>query len=190
MEEEKQRKVWDTAGYPYAYQRAEKTAVQTHTQAVMEVDTLASAAGNGGVKRKREEEDFGVKDSSSKRTTNVEGLAYLPPVPAPPLRLEVLRLNLNPLSPTSSDRPLFIVVLMLVVHQGRCDHDGYSVARRCNSRGSKQTLDGCECPNEDQIATLKSLLVWYHPRGAAEKVVTGIVTTVKFYSRVSNQNRE
>jgi len=29
----------------------------------MEVNALASAAGNGGIKRKREENDVGVKDS-------------------------------------------------------------------------------------------------------------------------------
>jgi len=34
----------------------------------MEVDALAPAAENGGIKRKREEEDVRVKDSPSKRT--------------------------------------------------------------------------------------------------------------------------
>jgi len=54
---------------------------KTHTQEAMEVDVLASAAGNGGVKRKREEEEIGVKDSPSKRTKTVEKPTYLPPVP-------------------------------------------------------------------------------------------------------------
>jgi hypothetical protein len=72
---------WATAGYPYAYQQAEETAVQTHTQEAMELDALASAAGNEGVKREREEEDVGVKDSPSKRAKTVEGPAYPPPVP-------------------------------------------------------------------------------------------------------------
>ena len=41
------------AGYQYAYQQAEETAVQTHTQEAMEVGVFASAAGNEGIKRKR-----------------------------------------------------------------------------------------------------------------------------------------
>jgi hypothetical protein len=79
--EEGWRMAWGTAGYPYAYQQVDETVVQTHTQAVMEVDALASAAGNEGVKREREEEDVGVKDSPSKRAKTVEGPAYPPPVP-------------------------------------------------------------------------------------------------------------
>jgi len=69
VEEERRRKAWATAGYPYAYQQAEETAVQTHAQDAMEVD---AAAGNGGIKRKREEEDVGVKGSPSKRAKTVE----------------------------------------------------------------------------------------------------------------------
>jgi len=63
IEKERRSKACATAGYPYAYQQAEETTVQTHIQEAMEVNALASAAGNGGIKRKREEEDVGVKDS-------------------------------------------------------------------------------------------------------------------------------
>jgi hypothetical protein len=48
----------------------------------MDVDTLAPAAGDGGVKRKREEEDIGVKNSPSKRAKTVEELAVALPTPA------------------------------------------------------------------------------------------------------------
>jgi len=41
------------------YQQADEIAPRTHTPEVMEVDALASAAGNGGAKREREEEDIG-----------------------------------------------------------------------------------------------------------------------------------
>ena len=82
VEEERRRKAWATAGYSYAYQQGEESAVQAHTQEAMEVDPPTSAAGNGGVKRKREEEDVGVNDSPSKRAKTVEEPTYLPPVPA------------------------------------------------------------------------------------------------------------
>jgi len=52
----------------------------------------------------------------------------------------------------------------------------------------KQTLQGRVYPNKEQIKTLESLLVWCHPRGAAEKVVTGIIAMIEFCSRVSNHN--
>lgn len=81
IEEERRRKAWTTAGYPYAYQQAGETAVQTHTQEAMEVNVLTPAAGNGGSKRKREEEDVGVKDSPSKRAKTIEESAGLPPAP-------------------------------------------------------------------------------------------------------------
>jgi len=91
IEEERRRKAWARSGYPYAYQQAEETTVQTHpqehfptttnTRVGMEVYALISAAGNGGVKRKREEKDIGVKDSPSKRAKTVEG----PPYPSPVL---------------------------------------------------------------------------------------------------------
>jgi hypothetical protein len=81
VEEERRRKAWATAGYPYAYQQAEATAIQTQTQEAMKVDVLTPATGNGGVKRKREEEDVGVKDSPSKRAKNVEEPAV--PLAAP-----------------------------------------------------------------------------------------------------------
>jgi len=55
---------------------------KTRTQEAVEVGALASAAGNGGVKRKREEEEIGMKDLPSKRTKTVEKPTYLPPVPA------------------------------------------------------------------------------------------------------------
>jgi len=42
---ERRRKGWATAGYPYAYQQAEGTAVRTHTLEAMDTDALASAAG-------------------------------------------------------------------------------------------------------------------------------------------------
>jgi hypothetical protein len=48
---------------------------------VLEVGALASATGNTGVKRKREEEDVGVNDSPSKRAKTIEGSAYPPPIP-------------------------------------------------------------------------------------------------------------
>jgi hypothetical protein len=56
-----------TTGYPHAYQQADETTVQTPTQEAMEGDALASAAGNGGAKRKTEERNVGVKDSQSTR---------------------------------------------------------------------------------------------------------------------------
>jgi len=70
------------------------------------------------------------------------------------------------------------------VYQGsrKCDHDGYSVARRYHTRGSKQTPQGCECPSKEKPTILKSFLVWCYPRGALEPVVRGIVATVEFNS--------
>ena len=81
IEEERRRKAWATAGYPYAHQQAEETAVQTYTQEAMEVDILPPAAGDGGSKRKREEEDVGVKDSPSKRVKTIKEPAIPPPAP-------------------------------------------------------------------------------------------------------------
>ena len=72
VEEEKRRKAWAMAGYPYAHQQAEETAVQTRTQEAMEVDVLASTAGGGGAKRKKEGKNVRVKDSLSKRAKTVE----------------------------------------------------------------------------------------------------------------------
>jgi len=56
----------------------------------MEVDALASAAGNGGVKRKREEGDVGVRGPPSMRAKALEP-AYPPPVPATALTPGALR---------------------------------------------------------------------------------------------------
>ena len=69
------------AGYQYAYQKSEETAVQTHTQGAMEVGVLASATGNEGIKRKREEGNVRVRDSPYKRAKTVEEPSYPPPVP-------------------------------------------------------------------------------------------------------------
>ena len=96
--------------------------------------------GNGDVTRKREEEDVGAKDPPPKRARAVEEPTYLPSVPATTLAPGALRHKLNLLSPSSGERSRYLVVLMLIVHQGsrKCDHDGYSVARRYHRRGSKQ----------------------------------------------------
>ena len=83
----------------------------------MEVDALTSAAGNGGVKRKREGDDVGVKDSPSRRAKAVEP-AYPPPVPTTALTPRALRYKLNPLSPSSGESSRFIAMLTLIVHQG------------------------------------------------------------------------
>ena len=66
--------------------------------------------------------------------------------------------------------PYFYQWSMLTLHQGsrKCDDDGSSTAHRWDRRGSKQTLQICECPNKEQITSLKSVLVWCHPRGATE----------------------
>ena len=45
IEEEMRRKGWATAGYPYAYQQADETIVQTRTQEAIEAGPLVSAAG-------------------------------------------------------------------------------------------------------------------------------------------------
>jgi len=123
---------------------------------------------SGGVTRKREEEDVGAKDPTPKRARTVEEPTYLPPVPVTTL---APRHMLNLLGPPSGERSRYLAVLMLTVHQGsgRCDNDGYSVARRYHSRGCKQTLQGCGCPNKEQTTALKSFSVWCHPRGAADK---------------------
>jgi hypothetical protein len=65
----------------------------------MEVDALTPAAGNGGVKRKREEEDVGVKDSPSKRAKTVEEPAYPPPVPATALTPGGIEAQTQPAEP-------------------------------------------------------------------------------------------
>jgi len=89
------------------------------------VEALASAAGSGGVKRKREGDDVGVKDSPSRGARTVEP-AYLPCVPATALTHGALRHKLNPLSPSSVERSRFLENLTLIVLQGsrKCDHDG------------------------------------------------------------------
>lgn len=79
IEEERRRKAWATAGYQYVYQPAEQTTVQTHTLDLMEVDVLTPSAGNGGPKRKREEEDVGMKASPSKRAKTMEEPVVPPP---------------------------------------------------------------------------------------------------------------
>jgi hypothetical protein len=99
VEEERRKKAWATAGYPYAYQQAGETAVQAHTQEKMEVDALASAEGNGGAKRKREEEDVGVKDSPSKKARTIEEPAYPPPVPATALTPGGIEAQAQPAEP-------------------------------------------------------------------------------------------
>jgi len=98
IEEERRRKVWATASYSCDYQQACET-VRSHTQETMEVDALASAAGSGGVKREREEEDVGVKDSSPKKAKTVEGPAYLPPVPATTLTPGGIESQAQPVDP-------------------------------------------------------------------------------------------
>ena len=65
----------------------------------MEVDLLASAAGNGGVKRKREEEDIGMKDSPSKKAKTAEEPEYPPPVPATALTLGGIEAQAQPAEP-------------------------------------------------------------------------------------------
>ena len=87
------------AGYQYAYQQAEGTAVQTHTQEAMEVGVFASAAGNEGIKRKREEANVGVKDSLPKRAKAVEEPAYLPPVPVTALPPGGIKTQAQPVEP-------------------------------------------------------------------------------------------
>ena len=99
VEEERRRKAWATASYQYAHHQAEETAVQTHTQEAMEVDLLAPAAGNGGVKRKREEEDVGMKDSPSKRAKTAEEPVYPPPVPATALTPGGIEAQAQPAEP-------------------------------------------------------------------------------------------
>jgi hypothetical protein len=69
--EDERREAW-SSGYQCAYQQVEENTVQAHTQGAMEVDALTPAVGNRGVKRKREEENIGVKDSPSKRAKTVE----------------------------------------------------------------------------------------------------------------------
>jgi len=59
IEEERRREAWATTGYPYAYRKAGETTQKAHTQKTMGVRALASAAGNGGAKRKRWEKDVG-----------------------------------------------------------------------------------------------------------------------------------
>jgi hypothetical protein len=92
------------AGYPYAYQKAEETAVQTHIQEAMEVDALTSAAGNGGVKHKRAKEEAGVKDSPSKGTKPVEEPPYSPPVPTIALTPEGVEAQAQPAEPPQAVR--------------------------------------------------------------------------------------
>ena len=65
----------------------------------MEVDTVAPAAGNEGVKRKREEEDEGAKDSPSKRVKTVEEFAVPPPAPATALTTGVAEAHAQPADP-------------------------------------------------------------------------------------------
>jgi hypothetical protein len=74
------------------------------------------------------------------------------------------------MSPSSGERSRFLAVLTLTVYQGprKCDHDGYSDTLRYHSGGSKQPLQGRECPNKELITTLNLLLVWCQSRGAAE----------------------
>jgi len=59
FEEERRMGPWATSGYPYTHQQAQETALRTYTEEAMEVNALAFAAGNGGVKRKREKGDVG-----------------------------------------------------------------------------------------------------------------------------------
>ena len=99
VEEEKRRKAWAMAGYPYAHQQAEETAVQTRTQEVMEVDVLASTAGSGGVKRKREGENVRVENSLSQRAKTVEEPAYPPPVPVTALTPGRIEAQTQPAEP-------------------------------------------------------------------------------------------
>ena len=86
-----------TAGYPYGYQQSEGSTAQTRTREVMEVDVLAFAAGNGGVKQ--EEEEVGVKDSLSTRAKTVEGPAYTPSVPATALTPGWIEAQAQPAEP-------------------------------------------------------------------------------------------
>jgi hypothetical protein len=69
--EDERREAW-SSGYQYGYQQVEENTVQTHTQGAIEVDALTPAAGNRGVKREREEENIGVKDSPPKRAKTIE----------------------------------------------------------------------------------------------------------------------
>ena len=82
IEEERQGMAQAMAGYPYGHRQTEETTIQTRTQDAVEVDVLASAAGNGGTKCEGEEGDIEVEDSPSKRAETVEESAYPPPVPA------------------------------------------------------------------------------------------------------------
>ena len=87
------------ADYQCAYQQAEETAVQPHTQGAMEVGVLAPAAGNEGIKRKRKDANVGVKDSLPKRPKAVEEPAYLPPVPVTALPPGGIKTQAQPVEP-------------------------------------------------------------------------------------------
>ena len=93
-----------TAGYPYGYQQTEGSTARTCTREVMEVDVLAFTAGNGGVKRKREEEEVGGKDSLSTRAKTVEGPAYTPSVSATALTPGWIEAQAQPAKPSSGER--------------------------------------------------------------------------------------
>jgi len=133
IEEKMRREAWATAGYPYAYQQADETAVQTQTQDAMEVDILASTAGNGCVKLKKEEEEVGVKYSPSKRAKKVEEPAYPPLVPATTFTPGGIEAQAQPAEPSSGERSQLLAVLTLIAYQGsrKCDrsfsYDEHSV---------------------------------------------------------------
>jgi len=86
-----------TAGYLYDYQQADEAAAWVHTQEAR------------GERHEREEEDIGVKDSPSNMarvmTKTVERPTYPSPVPATTLTPGGMRHKLNPLSPSSGERP-------------------------------------------------------------------------------------
>ena len=69
------------------------------THEAMEVDALASSAGNGGDKRKREEEDVGVKESPPKKVKTVEEPPYPQPVPATALTPGAVEAQAQPAEP-------------------------------------------------------------------------------------------
>jgi len=69
IEEEMRRKGWATAGYPYAYQQAEETTVQAHTQEAMEAGTLVSAAGTAASRASE-------RKRMLERTISVMGMLY------------------------------------------------------------------------------------------------------------------
>ena len=127
VEEKMRRKAWATVGYPYAYQQADETAVQAHTQEAMEVDILASAAGNGCVKRKREEEEVGVKYSPSKRAKTVEEPVYPPLVPTTVLSPGGIEAQAQPAERSGGERSRLLAVLTLIAYQGsrKCDRHSY-----------------------------------------------------------------